>query len=255
MDENDFPAAEPLPPAPPHTKVQSPKRRWLKWVIIVIVILLIAGGAYFVFLKSKPKKTTPATQATQQTATQTPSQPAPVDTTAVNYKSTKLSLEFTHPQSWTVTEDDSGIVIKSPSQTYQTGGKSTQGPFRMVIKQGVAIGSPDYTIITNAKAVMDSLSIKYTAPTDAQRVFSNISFLGNGTDTFNFLLVTSDQTFKKGQAVGNSYQIGSDVLIIAGGYGGTGTNMQFDPVPVLGIDQNQPPLSQAIDLIKSLKLS
>src|SRR5579885_3469225 len=132
MDDKDFPTAEPLPPPPPHTQVQSPKRRWLKWVTIIVIILLIAGGAYFVFLRPKPKKTAPATQATQQTNTQTPRQQAPVDTTAVDYKSSKLSLEFTHPQSWTVTEDSSGIVIKSPDQTYQTGGKSTQGPFRMV---------------------------------------------------------------------------------------------------------------------------
>ncbi len=237
---------EVLPPAPEQHLHAIPKQSSHKalWITLGLIVMLALGaGVYFLLIKSSPesnKASNTSGAASSNTNTGTSSTPQTEGPGANNdaaasaaaLKSTKLNLEVTKPSGWSGSEDPASgeLTLTSKATTYTTGGKSVQGVFVLKIRQGADTGSQ--AIIHNTHAVQDSESIAYTAPTANQYQYTNITVAAAATDP-NFMMVTSSDVFKKGEAMAR-YAMNGDSYIIIGGFrpaDKTGL-ASFDPVPL-----------------------
>lgn len=246
---------EPEQPPPEHKLTRRERRHQKKLLILAIAggaVLLFAGsGAYWFFMRDKGTKQ-PAQAVTEpQGQAETP-QPAPADPTPVAYKSTKLNIELTHRKDWKLVEAATGeITVTSPASPYsRTDGQATTDVFSVKVRKGV----PEDMKATIEKAVAPRKSevIAYTAPTDQQRQYTNLSYAGT-KDNFSFFIVTGNTEFKVGGAYAFALPLDSQFYLIVGGYGSDrdGT-LSFDSVPAAAMDSEA--LTQAIDIVESLKI-
>lgn len=243
-------------PAPEPQHLTRRERRKRKKLIILIaagaaVLLLTLGGLYWFLLRDGGDKTPNQTAAENQDESQ-PAPPPPADPTPVAYKSTKLNIELTHRKDWSLKETASGeITVTSPQVPYsRSDGQATTGVFTVKIRKGV----PDAMKAAIEKAVAPRKSevIAYTAPTDQQRQYTNLSYAGQ-KDVFNFFIVTGNTEFKTGAAYAFALPMDGSFYLIVGGYGTDkdGT-LSFDSVPVASMDSEA--LTQGIDIVESLKI-
>lgn len=255
------------PPAPQHMHAggygtpKSSKKRW--WIIAVIVLVLAAGAGVAGIMLRKKDTSTPVNQAASSQSTASTNQNKSTGQTAQNeadasalktYKSTKLGLEFSYRSDWTMREtaDKTEIILSSPRVIYQKkDGTTTQGPFTLKLRNGIV---PDKMkpSIENAVAIKDSEVIAYSAPTEQQRKYTNLSFAGNGSN-MQFFLVSGSVAFKAGEAFGSNIDLQGSVYVFAGGYGAdTGDTLGFDAVSKGSFDTAV--YRQAVAVVASLKI-
>lgn len=242
-------------PAPEHKLTRRERRNRKKLLIFAVggavVVLLLAGAAYWFFLRDKTAKQPAQSTAEQQEQPEAPP-PTPADPTPVSYKSTKLNIELTHRKDWKLAEAADGeITLTSPTTPYSTAdGQATTGVFSVKLRKGV----PEDMKATIEKAVAPRKSevIAYTAPTDQQRQYTNLSYAGT-KEAFSFFIVTGNSEFKVGAAYAFALPLDGQFYLIVGGYGtdADGT-LSFDSVPVAAMDSDV--LTQAINIVESLKI-
>ncbi len=244
-------------PQPPQRHGRSGSGR--KWAIIVACIVLLAAGgaaAYFIFLKPDPASPNPTPAANPTDTSNAPAaQPdtsSPTD--ASTLKSTKLNLEVTKPAGWQGSEDPSSgeLTLTSPSATYATAaGGSKTGVFVLKIRQGA--DADGQTAIRGSNAVQDSETIAYTAPTDNQRHYTNITVAGQGENA-SFVVLTSADQFKKGEALARFF-INGDVYIVVGGFrDATKTGLGGFDLMTRSAFTGSEEYEAAVGTIKSLKI-
>jgi len=230
--------------------VRAPKlqRNKLLFYVIAGAVLLAGAAAYWFFLKDdSPKK-----QTNQAQQTNTPVE-TPVDPTPVTYKSTKLNIELTHRKDWTLKESADGqITITSPSISYAAANDTaTTGVFTVKVRKGV----PDAMKSTIEKSIAARKSevIAYAEPTKEQRQYTNLSYVGQSKDVFNFFIVTGNTELKVGGALAYMLALDGEFYLITGGYGADNSNsLSFDSVPAGSMDGEA--LGQAIDIVESIKI-
>jgi hypothetical protein len=245
-----------LPPAPESKHLnrgqRTKRKKLITWIAAgVAVALILLGGFYWLFIIRSSDKNSAKPKSTSQNKTASPT-PTSADPTPVTYKSTKLNIELTHRKDWTLKESTSvGISVTSPTISYvKSDGQSSTGVFTVKIRRGVTDSMQ--ATIDKAFAPRDSEVIAYTAPTDQQRQYTNLSYAGQ-KDFFSFFIVTGNTTFKAGGAFAYSLPLDGDFYLIVGGYGADqGDSLSFDSVPKDYMDSTA--LDAAIDIVKSIKI-
>lgn len=240
---------------------QPAKKSHKKLFIIlgVIVALVVIGGGVAAFLLLKKDSTKSQTTTSSQSTNQPSKSAQPTGAQKVGsnylYKSTKLNIAVTYPQTWTMreTSDKQEIILTSPKTTYvKKGGTSTEGVFTIKLRNGII---PDgiKTTVQNSVAVANSEVIAYSKPTTDQREYTNLSYLGPDANNFSYLLVTGYTEYKAGQSVGGGIDLNGQAYMFAGGYGADSADtLAFDPVPKADYDSTV--LQQAIKIFESIQL-
>lgn len=245
-----------LPPAPAHhlraaaSHKKSKKSRAGIWIAAVIVVMALALAAFFMFFA--PKKTFAPTPTNSPATGQAPKKSAPAPAANV-LKSTKLALQVTKPAGWQGTEDATtgALTLTSPETSYTSIGSAVKGVFTLTIQQGADTDTQD--TIHNTNAIQDSESIAYSAPTDNQFQFTNLTVIGN-IDIANYLLLTASDQYKKGEAMARFF-VNGDTYVIIGGFHPSDTTKLKDydgltPASFL----SSPEYKQAVATIQSLKI-
>lgn len=237
------------------TRRQRRNRKKLLFFVIggTVAALLLVAATYWFFLRDKDNQSPAKAEAGQQEQTDEPPAQTQADPTPVTFKSTKFNIELTHRKDWTLREAADGeIVITSPAVSYaDEAGQATDGVFTVKVRKGV----PDAmkTTIENAIAVRASEVIAYAKPTKQQRQYTNLSYVGQKKDVFNFFIVTGNAEYKAGGTLMYSLSLDSEFYLIAGGYGAdTTSSLAFDSVPVGAMDSDV--LTQAVKIVESLKI-
>ncbi|OGL40620.1 hypothetical protein A3J32_00500 [Candidatus Saccharibacteria bacterium RIFCSPLOWO2_02_FULL_46_7] len=130
----------------------------------------------------------------------------PISATTKHYASQNFRLEFDYPDDWTLTDEQaSGIMTaKSPTITLEdTGSQKIDGlvtlTFRAKFQKLTEFDAG------SATAVIDSIKIAYTKPTQSQRGETYISFLRyaktTGTTSLDGIYITGDAGYKIGQSI------------------------------------------------------
>jgi hypothetical protein len=184
-------------------------------ITIAVLVLVIALGAavYWNTRGEQPKTASGATQEGAGNAPVADDRPVPTK----QYDSTKMALGFDYPETWKVTEDASGkITVTAPvTQLMGVNGQQQQG-------RAVVTISPKGQNLTpfdagNATAVSDSVKIKYTKPSSAQRAETYSSFAQyaatTATGALDGVYITGDFGYQKGQAIPKTDMIKLDPVI------------------------------------------
>lgn len=248
----------------PHFAGQRKKSKKTLYIVLGIVgglVLLGAGGAaaWLLTKKSPDNKT-----ATQQSASQNSSassssakQPSGVQTKGDSYlyKSAKLNIGVTYPKTWTLREssDKEELIITSPQTTYtKKDGTSTQGVVTVKLRNGI-IPDAMKTTVQNAVAVAASEVVAYSEPTEGQRQYTNLSYVGADANNFGFGLVTGNTAYAAGQLVGGGIDLNGQAYLFAAGYGAdSGDTLAFDPVPKA--DYSTATFKEAVEILESLQI-
>lgn len=249
---------------PQHLKTPNRKKpggRKKLWIIIGVVagVLLLAAGIFWFLQKGDDTAQTAQTPTQEQTAEEAdePTMPPAEAAQMQAYKSTALNIEIAHRKDWTVSEDaDKKILtLTSPKFTFQTANESKKDVFTLRFAMGAS--KEAQKTIGAAQAVRDSLLVAYDAPTEAQRYYTNVSYLGPAGDDatlFQFLLVTGSIALKANNPVAGSVVIGGGDFLIAGGFGADAQNqLNFTLVPAAELEQYAT-YEQALAIVKSLKV-
>ncbi len=168
--------------------------------VVLIAVIVLGGGIYWLVSgQNSNKKTSQSTQS-QNTAPVA----SKIETTTKHYDSSNFNLGFDYPADWTVSDDsENGILtVKSPATNLKdSDSQNTNARITMLIR-------PNTSKLTefdsgNAISALDSEKIAYTKPTQAQRANTYLSFLryANSTDGMNGVYITSDNGYKKAQAI------------------------------------------------------
>jgi hypothetical protein len=246
----------PAPDAEPHHLTRRERRSRKKMIILGAVaaaVLLIGGGAAYWFLLADhgDKKSTNTASGQEQEA-EAPAPEVATDPTPETYKSEKLNLELTHRKDWTLKESAEGqITVTSPSISYtKSDNQATTGVFTVKIRKGATDAMK--ATVEAAVAPRDSEVIAYTAPSEQQRQYTNLSFAGQ-KDTFSFFIITGNTAFKAGNTYAYAMTINSEFYLITGGYGTDKTDaLAFDSVPKEAIESEA--YSEALAVVQSLKI-
>ncbi len=232
-------------------------KKFITVLIILVILSIIVAGVMWFLNKPKAKKAEPVSNTNAATQTNTPTIPSSQPTTPSTkiYKNAAIKVELTYPSTWKTTETATKVVFSSPEVTYtKKDATQTKGSFRLIVQKG--FNQTDSTTINNAVAVKTSELIKYTAPATGQRTESYLSYLGTDKTTFTFILITSGKQYKPGDTVAATLPLTQDSYIVAGGYGkGKGGNIDFDALAIDKIDQSTDVYNQAVEIIKSLKIT
>jgi len=239
-------------PSPPsHEPTRRPHKKLLTLVVAAAaVVLVVLGVGYWFFLRSDGKK--PVAQGLSQQSTARQATPPPADPTPVTYKSTKLNVELTHRQDWTLKESSAGeVTVTSPQISYATPtGESTTGVFTVKIRKGVTDAMK--ANIEKAVAPRASEVIAYAAPTEQQRQYTNLSYAGQ-KESFGFFIVTGNAALKVGDSFAYALPLDGDFYLVAGGYGADRyDSLTFDQVPKGSIDSDAE--AEAVKIVESLKI-
>lgn len=242
----------------PGHKPRKDKKWWL--IIAIAVAVLLIGAGAFLFLKRDTKTDTASQNQTQQQAAEQTDEPTMPEAEAAQletYKSSTLNIEIAHRKDWTLKEDAEKklITLTSPKFTFQTANESKKDVF--TLKLGLGASKEAQKKISEAQAVRDSLLIAYDAPTEAQRHYTNVSYLGPAGDNaslFSFLMVTGSIALKTNDPVAGSIVINSGDFLIAGGFGAdTQNQLSFTQIPAAELEQYSA-YEQALAIVKSLKV-
>ncbi len=247
-------AAPDQPEAPHFTRRERRHRKKMLFLMIGsgVVLLLLAAFAIYWFLLRDHKTPQASKLATSQSSQKQPVATPVADPTPVSFKSTKLNIEITHRKDWTLKESTDGeITITSPQTSYtKVDGRATTGVFTVKLRKGVT--DTMKATIEKAIATRDSEVVAYTAPTEQQRQYTNVSYGGNQKDVFNFFIVTGSVEFKAGNAFAYTLPMDGDFYLITGGFGNPGTTLAFDSVSKTALDSST--LAEAIHIAESLKI-
>lgn len=249
----------------PHFGTQHKKSKKALYIVLGVIgalVLLGAGGtaAWLLIKKSNSGKDTAGTQQTaSQNSSQSSSskQPSGVQSKGNNYayKSTKLNVGVTYPKTWTMREsaDKEELIITSPQTTYvKKDGTSTQGVVTVKLRNGI-IPDAMKTTVQNAVAVADSEVVAYSEPTDGQRQYTNLSYVGADANNFGFGLITGNTAYAAGQLVGGGIDLNGQAYLFAAGFGAdSGDTLAFEPVPKS--DYNTATFKQAVEILESLQI-
>lgn len=231
------------------------KKRILLAAGIVMGIAIIAGGTFW-FLSNRNSPTESVNQQTAQPQPQENSEPTMPEAEAATpqtFKSTKQNLEITYRKDWKLEEsaDKMQITLTSPKVSYEAEDGQKTDVFTLKIRTGVPEAME--AALNKALAVKDSEVIGYTAPTEEQRYYTNLSY-GGQDELFTFVMITGSTAFKVGQTIGPSLSLMDDTYLLIGGYGADESDsLLFDAVPVNSFDDTAV-YTQAVDVIKSLKI-
>jgi uncharacterized protein YpmB len=243
---------QPVEQPHPETRRERRRKKLIFFIAIgVVAALILAGSLYWFVIKDSGSKQQP--QQTSNPKEQTPQVATPVvDATPVSFKSTKFNIEVTYRKDWKFKEASDGEITLTSPQTSYTGsdGEATTGVFTVKVRKGVTESMK--ATIEKAIASRDSKVIAYTAPTEQQRQYTNVSYAGNNKDSFNFFIVTGSAEFKAGNALAYTLPLDGEYYLVAGGFGTGGSNLSFDAVPKTAIDSGV--VEQAIAIAESLKI-
>lgn len=249
----------------PHFAGQRKKSKKALYIVLGIVggLLLLGAGGMAVWLLTK-KSDTSKNSTAQQTASQSSNsssasskQPSGVQTKGNSYvyKSAKLNIGVTYPKTWTLREstDKEQLTITSPQTTYtKKDGTSTEGVITVKLRNGIL---PDAmkTTVQNAVAVADSEVVAYTEPTEGQRQYTNMSYVGVDANNFGFALVTGNTAYKAAQLVGGGIDLNGQAYLFVAGYGADAADtLAFDQVPKT--NYNTATFKEAVEILESLQI-
>gem|GEM_PF-842715 len=250
----------------PHFGTKHKKSKKVLYIALGVIgalVLLGAGGTAGWLLLKKSNSGKDAAATAQQSANQNSSQsssskqPSGVQSKGANYayKSTKLNIGLTYPKTWTMREsaDKQEIIVTSPQTTYvKKDGTSTQGVVTVKLRNGI-IPDAMKTTVQNSVAVADSEVVAYSQPTDGQRQYTNLSYVGPDANNFGFGLITGNTAYKAGQLVGGGIDLNGQAYLFAAGYGADSADtLAFEPVPKS--DYNTVTFQQAVAILESLQI-
>lgn len=265
--DNQFPtgpmelpgAPEPNQATPPDGK--QPRFSKKRLLLVIIGLFILAGIGFAAAIITEPKQNSEAPAQSNQTNQQPTSNPVvddvPSTTITKTHKSDFPRVEFTYPETWTVTEDkeQEGIRITSPEFNYMTiNGGTVKGHFRIYIRQGAR--QVDSKYIGRGIAAQPSEPLIYTEPAPSQRTETNLSLFGLDTsDNFAFFMIAGNFNLQKDEALGPEYGREPDTYIIAGGYSSKELteDLAMNQVSLEMFSQTNA-YKQGLDILRSLKI-
>ncbi|HYF96784.1 MAG TPA: hypothetical protein VD947_01960 [Patescibacteria group bacterium] len=248
---------EQIPPA----RASISKRTIIYRLVLAVIILAVITGALFAAWKLIPSKNdNPAQSSENQAQTKTPEDQDPESDIgdsrlSETYTSDFLRIDFKHPQSWKITEENSGLIIKSPTFKLQENtGAESLSYFKIYIKRGATEGDGKY--LGRGYAVADSEKIAYADPLPGQRKDSYLTNFGLETpDNFAYFIVQGNFNLMKGDTLGPKFASEADSFLISGGFS---TDEQKEGLSTKIVSQDSysgyPAYSTAVEIIKSLQL-
>lgn len=227
MDDDLKAAANSLTPdsAPASFKPAEAKhkqKRSIKPLIYAFTGLIGVAALGFVGYKVVTHKKSAATNTTVTQVETTAKQPASSDITqedlSETYTSKLLSVGFSYPKSWKISESSSGIKIESPAFNYTPAeAASLDGNFRIFIRQGSR--DVDSKYIGSGIAIKPSEKLTYTSPAIGQRTETWLSSFGyNSADIFSYFLVAGNFQLERSDTLGPNYGKEPDTYLVVGGY-------------------------------------
>jgi hypothetical protein len=234
-----------------YAQPEKPIRNWTRIfsIFIVVLILLGVGAGIYEYLKHhKSAKPLPAKSASTT--------PIAITPTTKSYTSPNLFLTFSYPSNWTVVDSGNGLLTAtSPTmQLKDINSKEVNGTIVMTIRN-TASQLPGFTAGNNATAVIASVNITYTHPTQTQRASTYISFLtysstagNNGLDA---IYISGNNGYTLGQAIPQA-----DLIQVSPVISLTFLNGQSKPLTLTASDWGDSAFSTPIlDMLKSLALT
>jgi len=251
-EDIQVPVESSAPQEPKRRERRNKKRMMLFAAGGAILVLLLAGGVYWFLLRPEPKQ--PAAQQTGDTNTEETSDtvaPVQQDSTPETFKSEALNIELTHRGDWTAKEADGEVRVTSPEVSFTTSTDQAQsGVFTLIVRKDVPEAMK--TTINKAVASRASKVIGYTAPTEEQRQYTNVSYGGTNKDTFNFFIVTGSAEFKVGSPFQYALPLDGEYYLIVGGFGAPDSSLSYDAAKTTMIDDET--TQQALAIVESLKI-
>lgn len=248
---------EQIPPA----RSSASKKTIIRRLVLVVVVLAIIAGGIFAAWKLIPSKNDTADKTSEnQSQTQTPeSQDLESDigdtTLSETYTSDFLRIDFKHPQSWKVSEENSGLIVKSPTfKLQENNGAESLSYFKIYIKKAATEADGKY--LGRGYAVADSGKIAYADPLPGQRKDSYLTNFGLETpDNFAYFIVQGNFNLMKGDTLGPKFASEVDSFLIAGGFS---TDEQKEGLSTKIVSEDSystyPAYKTAVEIVKSLQL-
>jgi len=256
----DLPGEERAAPKPSFRRKRSFMEKMRKPLIgLAVIILIVAAGfggwKLYSQLSSNQPANAPAAQTSQvATATQTDTGDVPEAANTETFKADVLRIEFMYPKSWKVTETEGGLRIESQEFNYKTARQEeVKGYFRIYIRKGARPADGKY--IGRGLATKPSEKITYTNPEVGQRSETLLSSFGlDEPDNFAFFLLAGNFELKKGDTLGPDYGREIDTYIIGGGFSSQMLADDLATYPMPPDYAQSRAYTQAINIVKSLKL-
>lgn len=232
-------------------------KRFFYLVIFLFVVCILAFAAWkFIPSKTNSNQTSQNGQSSSNTQSADPVKLALGDTgLSKTYSSDNLSLQLKYPESWTVSEQDSSIIIKSPAfDMKDKAGAAASTYFKVYIKKGA--DETDGKYLGRGFAVAPSEKINYSSPAAGQHTTTFLTDFGLDTnDNFAYFVVQGNFQLSKGDTLGPKYASEPDSYLVTGGFA---TDKQKDGLETikLPLDSYKQNLAYqtGVDIVKSLQL-
>lgn len=227
-------------------------------VILGIVIILGAGGfAVWRFVLNKSSQPTDQATTSQPETNVTPSGDSDIPDLPLTeaYTSSALRIDFKYPKGWNAQESGGGILITSPSFSFDTlNNNEVEGNMRLYIRKGAR--EQDRKYIGRGVAILPSQKLAYDDPLPDQRTETSLSFFGDSNqDNFAFFLIAGNYELQPGETLGPDYGKEPETFIIAGGYSGKALGEDLATYQVSpDTFQQTNAYKQALAILKSLQI-
>ncbi len=256
---------EPLKGSAPSQRPTNKRPRfpYKRTVLSLVFILTLAGTAYGGWKLFSKNKAAPAAQESNTQRQTAPNESGAGQTTSdipeaketKTFKADHPRISFTYPSNWTVTENDDGVRIESPSFKYLTTdiGEVT-GNFRVYIRQQARTSDSKY--IGDGVAIKPSEKLIYSNPAVGQLPETNLIHFGlKDTSHFAYFFIAGNYSLQQNDTLGPDYGKEPETYIITGGYSSSDLtdDMATHKVP-LDYYIETSAYKQAVEILKSLQL-
>lgn len=257
-DQMNLPGEDQHQPAPQFKTKKSKKIP--KKILFVLGLVLFAIAIGFAVWKLVPSKnetsnSTQPEQSTEQTAQSSNSNGLGDASLTEEYKSDFLRISFKHPSSWTVSEVNDAILVKSPDFKYeQNNGMEKDGFFKIYIKKGATDSDGKY--LGRGYALASSEKITYSEPATGQRAETFLTDFGLDTpDNFAYFVAQGNFDLKKGDTLGPDFASEMDAYLITGGFSSSDQTESL-ATNILSVNEykTNEAYKTAVEIIKTLKL-
>ena len=246
------------PPSPHKDRKKPP---FILIGLVAAAIIIGAGAAAFITTRNGDNEPAPVTEAPSADEVDEIESSAGSDDITAEFsleqgRSNNPRMEFTHPDTWSLFEQDGGVWFDSPALSFTTtdGQEITDGFFRLYIRQGAR--DVDSQSIARGVASRSSKPLTYDNPATDQREDTLLQFFGldNGANTA-FILVSGNFNLSSGDTLGPGFGADGESYIIVGGYTSDALEDDLATHPVNSeFFTSTNAYDQALGIIKSLRL-
>lgn len=239
---------------------------WLVVLLVVVVLNLGAGvgNAYLRWYQHVGSKTASSDTLVLPTTTHNDDGKAvtPSDTTTLHYSSEALSVDFDYPIDWRVSGSADDKTITLTSAPINISGE--QYIHQAVLTVNITDPSSNYDtfgFLSESDVITrDSDSLDYANPSKFQRKSTHLSFASSQmNDKFEFIFVSGNLVYTKGQTVGSKNYRSINPHIDAyldPCYAGNGHCQAFTTVPITNTQwSTDQTLEKFRNVVKSLRFT